>query len=117
LRENNELLGIGALKYVEPFNVEIKSMHTTRMARNRGVARAILEHLLAFARSRELRVSLQTGSMAAFAPARALYRSMGFRQCAPFGEHCRSQDTICMSLIQSSAFESTVLQEQRRNRT
>ena len=99
LREENELLGIGALKQVELFHVEIKSMYTAKAARGRGVARAVLEHLLDVARCQGyVRVSLQTGSMAAFAPARALYQSIGFRQCEPFGEHRRNPGTTCMTL-------------------
>ena len=98
-REENRLLGIGALSPVEPGHVEIKSMHTTEDVRGRGVARAVLEHLVMFAREKEFRrVSLETGMGDAFAPARTLYRSGGFHPCPPFGEHGASPDSICMTL-------------------
>ena len=88
LRADGELLGVGALKVLADSHGEVKSMHTAEAARGRGVGRAMLEHLLDVARDKGLRrVSLETGSMAAFAPARALYASAGFTECEPFGDY------------------------------
>ena len=65
---------------------ELKSMHTRAGARGRGVARAVVHHLLGIARERGYRrVSLETGTPDEFAPARALYTNAGFRPCGPFG--------------------------------
>lgn len=98
-RENGRLLGIGAIKHLSPDHAEIKSMHTAVAARGRGVGRALLGHLLAVARSRNFRrVSLETGTMAAFAPARALYASAGFVPCGPFGDYQPSEDNCFMTL-------------------
>jgi putative acetyltransferase len=36
------------------------------------------------------RVSLETGSMSGFAPARALYASAGFEPCEPFADYVPS---------------------------
>ena len=99
IRENGELLGIGALKRLDDSHAELKSMHTAERARGRGVGRAMLDHLVGVARERGCtRVSLETGSMAAFAPARALYESAGFRRCAPFADYRRGPNSICMTL-------------------
>ncbi len=99
IREEGELLGVGALNLVEEGHAEIKSMHTTPAARGRGVGRAMLDHLLAEARSRGCsRVSLETGTMEAFAPARALYESVGFVACEPFGSYFHSANSVCMTL-------------------
>ena len=66
---------------------------------NSGHAPEAGERLLALARERGYeRVSLETGTMDAFAPARALYRSAGFVPCAPFGEHTANANSVCMSL-------------------
>jgi putative acetyltransferase len=44
------------------------------------------------------RVSLETGSMAAFAPARSMYAKAGFSECEPFGDYFPSRNSICMTL-------------------
>ena len=99
LRRDGELLGVGALKDLDPTHGEIKSMHTADRARGAGVGRAIVEHLLAVAAARGCRrVSLETGSMEAFAPARALYASVGFRPCGPFADYRESPNSTCMTL-------------------
>jgi putative acetyltransferase len=99
LRADGELLGVGALKRLDAEHAEIKSMHTAQDARGRGVGRAMLAHLLGLARSRGFRrVSLETGTMAEFAPARALYVSAGFVACGPFADYKPSDDNCFMTL-------------------
>jgi putative acetyltransferase len=44
------------------------------------------------------RLSLETGSMDAFAPARALYADAGFTLCEPFGEYRLSPNSTYMTL-------------------
>ncbi len=86
--DGERLAGCGALKALEPDHGEIKSMRTVDAYRRRGVAARLLEHLLAEARERGYRrLSLETGSGPAFAPAHALYLRFGFADCAPFGEY------------------------------
>jgi putative acetyltransferase len=98
-RVSGELLGIGAIKQLDPAHGEIKSMHTAAAARGRGVGRAMLTHLLGIARARGYtRVSLETGTMAEFAAARALYESAGFVPCAPFADYKASPDNYFMTL-------------------
>ena len=98
IRLDGQLLGVGALKQLDAVHAEIKSMHTASAARGRGVARTLLEHLVATARDRGcIWVGLETGSMAAFSPARALYASAGFRECEPFGDYLPSPHSAFMS--------------------
>ncbi len=93
------MLHIGAIKRLAPHHAQIKSMHTAEAARGRGIGRAMLDHLLHVARARGFRrVSLETGTMAAFAPARALYESAGFVRCGPFGGYQPSEDNMFMTL-------------------
>lgn len=93
------LLGIGAIKCLGPDHAEIKSMHTAEAARGRGIGRAMLARLLGVAQARGFRrVSLETGTTAAFAPARALYQSAGFVACGPFGDYQPSEDNLFMTL-------------------
>ena len=98
-RACGSLVGIGALKQLGPDHAEIKSMHTAEAARGRGIGRAMLAHLLEVARTCGFRrVSLETGTTAAFAPARALYHSAGFTSCGPFAGYQPSEDNLFMTL-------------------
>src|SRR5208282_5574720 len=67
--DGDELLGTGALKELDPKHGEVKSMRTAPAHRREGVGTAMLSYILEEAGSRGYRrVSLETGSMAAFAP-------------------------------------------------
>lgn len=93
-----ELLGCGALKALDPTHGEVKSMRTALARRRTGVGRAMLEHIIAEARSRSYaRLSLETGSMEAFAPARRLYESFGFTYCAPFADYTEDPNSVFMT--------------------
>ena len=87
-RDGDDLLGMGGLKQLDAEHGEIKSMRTAPSALRRGVARAILDHIVREARTRGYRrLSLETGSNAPFVPAWALYERAGFVPCAPFGSY------------------------------
>ena len=82
------LLGCAALKQLDAFSGEIKSMRTAAAYLRQGVAAFLLEHLLTLARSRGYtRVSLETGSGPAFEPALALYKKRGFQNGDVFGDY------------------------------
>jgi putative acetyltransferase len=99
IRRDGDLLGVGALRHLDETHAEIKSMHTAAAARGRGVGRAMVTHLVDLARDRGYRrVSLETGSMEAFAPARALYASAGFEPCEPFADYPDSSYSVHMTL-------------------
>ena len=99
LRRDGQLLGVGALKELDRTHGEIKSMHTAAEARGLGVGRAMVDYLLAAAGRRGYaRVSLETGTTDAFAPARALYANAGFVPCGPFADYADSPDNTFMTL-------------------
>jgi len=94
----DELLGCGALKELDPHHGEIKSMRTVTTHRRKGVASAMLTHMLQEAERRcYLRLSLETGSQVGFAPARALYKLFGFKECGPFGEYRADPNSVFMT--------------------
>lgn len=96
--EDDQLLGCGALKQLDLTHGEIKSMRTAVAYRGRGVGRAMLVHIVAEARRRAYhRLSLETGSMDAFAPARRLYESFGFHRCGPFADYAEDPNSVFMS--------------------
>ena len=103
-RRDGVLVGIGALKRLDDSHAEVKSMHTIEAATGQGVGRAMVDHLLAVAAARNYqRVSLETGTMDAFASARSLYTKVGFIPCEPFGEYTANPYSICMTMTIDSA--------------
>ena len=97
---SHELMGCGALKQLDPKHGEIKSMRTVSSQRSRGVGQAMLEHIIAEARSRSYAcLSLETGAEPAFAPARRLYERFGFSICAPFAEYVEDPNSVFMTRV------------------
>ncbi|MDJ0654583.1 MAG: GNAT family N-acetyltransferase [Xanthomonadales bacterium] len=82
------LLGCAALKQLDTQHGEIKSMRTARQHLGKGVASALLRHLIAESRRRGYgRLSLETGSSEAFVPALRMYEKFGFQYCGPFAQY------------------------------
>lgn len=97
--DDTGLLGCGALRELDPAHGEIKSMRTASRHVRKGVAAAMLAHIIDEARRRGYRrLSLETGSMAAFEPARRMYARFGFAACAPFGSYVDDPYSAFMTL-------------------
>ena len=96
--QDDELMGCGALKQLDAAHGEIKSMRTASRHRRKGVAAAMLAHILAEAQRRAYtQVSLETGSMAGFEAARALYARHGFEPCGPFADYTDDPNSVFMT--------------------
>jgi putative acetyltransferase len=97
--EGDELLGIGALKAIDATHAELKSMRTAPVHLRKGVARALLEHLIGEARARGFtRLSLETGTAPMFAPSTAMYERYGFTNCEAFGGYPASAHNRFMTM-------------------
>jgi putative acetyltransferase len=73
-------------------------MRTASRHLRRGVASRLLRHILEEAKRRSYRrLSLETGSMAAFAPARTLYTRFGFQPCGPFADYSEDPNSVFMT--------------------
>lgn len=97
--DEGQLVGCGALKLLDHTHGELKSMRSAVSHRGRGVGRQMLLHILGEARATGLhRLSLETGAMPFFAPARALYAAHGFAACAPFGAYRADPNSVFMTL-------------------
>ncbi|MDO3335145.1 GNAT family N-acetyltransferase [Mycobacteroides abscessus] len=93
------VVGTVALSHMSATHEELKSMRTAPAQRGRGIASALLLHALADARQRSItRISLETGSMDFFAPARAFYLKHGFTECGPFGTYTEDSNSIFLTL-------------------
>jgi putative acetyltransferase len=97
--DGNELLAVGALKRLSNDHGEVKSMHTARASRRRGVGTAMLFHIIEAARAMGMsRLSLETGSWPYFLPAREFYKRHGFIECRPFGQYAADENSVFMTL-------------------
>jgi putative acetyltransferase len=96
--QDTELMGCGAIKELDSSHGEIKSMRTVSSHLRKGVAATLIRHSLDEARRRSYRrLSLETGSMEAFAPARNLYAGFGFRLCGPFADYVEDPYSVFMT--------------------
>lgn len=103
VRQDGALVGCGALKALGSDHGEIKSMHTVEARRGEGLGKRMLEHILAEAGRRGYaRLSLETGSMDGFLPARRLYEAYGFVYCGPFADYAEDPNSVFMTLELSS---------------
>lgn len=94
-----ELLGCGALKELDHQHGEVKSMRTSSSHLRKGVAKWMLQHIIEEAKQRGYnRLSLETGSMDAFEPARRLYASFGFHYCQPFSDYTEDPNSVFMTM-------------------
>ena len=97
-RVDGEVVAVGAIRHIDDAHCELKSMHVRQAMRGGGVGATLLDHLLSVAADRGYeRVSLETGTMDAFAPARRLYERAGFRVCPPFAEYTDNEHSVCMT--------------------
>lgn len=96
--EGENLLGCGAIKELDSKHAEIKSMKTSSDHLRKGVARKILVHILEEAKKRGYeQLSLETGSMDAFLPAKKLYENLGFVYCGPFSDYIEDPNSVFMT--------------------
>ncbi len=97
--EEDEIMGCGALKELTTKHGEVKSMRTVEKHLKKGVARAMLQFIINEAKMRGYTtLSLETGSMEAFLPARRLYESFGFTYCEPFDKYTDDPNSRFMTL-------------------
>jgi len=97
--ENEVLIGCAALKELSSLHAEIKSMRVATKLRGKGIASNLLSHILSEATKKGYnRLSLETGSMPFFSPARKLYSKFGFKDCDPFASYKKDSNSVFMSL-------------------
>lgn len=97
--ENGNLAGCAAYKELNTTHAEIKSMRTANNYKNKGVASTLLKYLIKDALlSGYKTLSLETGSMPYFKPARTLYQKLGFTFCPPFADYINDPNSKFMTL-------------------
>ena len=93
------LAGCVALKAHDAQLCEIKSMRTAKGWHRKGVASALLHHIIAHAKQRSYqRIALETGIEDHFIAARQLYAKFGFIECGPFAQYVNEPNSVYMTL-------------------
>ena len=95
LWKNNEIIGCGALKFLEKNHGEFKSIRVTDKFRKAGFGEKIIDHLIEEAKKLEIsKLSIETGAGEFFLPARKLFSKFGFKACPPFA-HYKEDPNSC----------------------
>ena len=95
LWENNELIGCGALKFLEKNHGEFKSIRVADQFRKKGIGERIINHLIEEAKKLKIsKLSIETGAGKFFLPARKLFSKFGFKSCPPFA-HYKDDPNSC----------------------
>ena len=99
LWQNENLIGCGALKFLDPKHGELKSIRVADPFRNKGYGKKIIKVLVEKSRQLNIqKISIETGSGEFFLPARKLFKNSGFTECKPFGHYVEDPNSCYMSL-------------------
>ena len=95
LWENNNLVGCGALKFLEKNHGEFKSIRVADEFKKKGIGERIINHLIEEEKKLKIsKLSIETGAGDFFLPARNLFSKFGFKSCPPFA-HYKDDPNSC----------------------
>ena len=95
LWEDKNLIGCGALKFLDKNHGEFKSIRISDKYRNKGLGEKIINHLINEAKKLNIKkISVETGTGIFFKPARKLFEKCGFKPCKPFA-HYKEDPNSC----------------------
>ena len=84
----DQLVGCGALKFLNDNHGEFKSIRVHDKFRNKGYGIEIIKHLINEAKKLNIeRISIETGAGDFFKPARKLFQKCDFELCEPFAHY------------------------------
>ena len=99
LWENDELVGCGALKFLDDNHGEFKSIRIADKFRKNGLGIKIIDHLINEAKKLNIKkISVETGSGDLFLSARKLFKKCGFEPCEPFAHYKKDPNSCYFSL-------------------
>ena len=100
LWEDDQLIGCGALKFLDEDHGEFKSIRLADKFRKKGNGTKIIKHLIEKAKKLNIKkISLETGAGNFFKPARELFILCGFKTCEPFAHYKKDVNSVYMSKI------------------
>ena len=98
LWENNQLMGCGALKFLDKIHGEFKSIRVHDNFRGKGNGLKIINHLIDQAQKLNIkRISIETGAGDFFIPARKLFDNCGFKPCPPFAHYKEDVNSLYLT--------------------
>ena len=103
LWENDNLLGCGALKFLDKEHGEFKSIRIHDKFRQKGNGIKVIEHLISEAKKLNIkRLSIETGAGRFFEPARKLFKKCLFEPCKPFAHYEEDVNSIYLTKLISN---------------
>jgi len=103
LWKESNLIGIGALKFLDKGHGEFKSIRVSDTFGNKGNGLKIINHLINEAKKLTIkRLSLETGSGDFFLNARKLFNKCGFEPCEPFSHYRNDINSVYMTMLISN---------------
>jgi putative acetyltransferase len=100
LWEDNQLMGCGALKFLEENHGEFKSIRVHDDFRGNGNGIKVINHLIDEARKLKIKkLSIETGAAKFFAPARKLFNNTGFKPCPPFAHYKEDVNSLYLTKL------------------
>ena len=100
LWEDDQLMGSGALKFLDKEHGEFKSIRVNDKFRKKGNGTKVINHLIDEAKKLDIKkLSLETGAGIFFNPARKLFNQCGFKVCEPFSHYNEDVNSVYMCLL------------------
>ena len=100
LWDENNLMGIGALKFLDKEHGEFKSIRVSDKFKDKRNGSKIINHLINEAKKLNIkRLSLETGAGDFFLAARKLFLKCGFETCEPFSDYKKNINSVYMTML------------------
>ena len=100
LWEKNDLMGSGALKFLDKEHGEFKSIRISDKFRGQGNGQIVINHLINEAKRLNIkRLSLETGAGDFFLVARKLFNRSGFELSKPFSHYKNDINSVYMTML------------------
>ena len=100
LWQDENLIGCGALKFLDESHGEFKSIRIHDNFRNKGYGINVINHLINEAKKLNIKkLSIETGAGDFFLPARKLFKKCKFEECQPFAHYKEDVNSVYLTKI------------------
>ena len=100
LWQDENLIGCGALKFLDVGHGEFKSIRIHDNFRNKGYGINVINHLINEAKKLKIKkLSIETGAGDFFLPARKLFKKCKFEECQPFAHYKKDINSVYLTML------------------